>query len=464
MIGKKSSLLLLLLTASVVFSVFFYCRRAERERERNVSENISLRRNAVVRAIEKVLPAVVNISTERILHNAYPGESAGHPAGTIGEFFDNFLRSQAREKSYSLGSGFVIDPSGLIVTNAHVVERATRILITLNDGKYYEAQVLAGDPLNDVALLKIKDPPADLQRIPCPDSSGLYLGETVIAVGNPFGLGSSISVGALSGEGRKFLLRDKVIFSDILQTDAIVYPGNSGGPLINIEGRVIGMNMSSYQNAPGIGFAIPLSRVADVLASWMLPERFRDCSLGIVPGYDAKGRIIIKQVRRDSPAAKASIRSGSPILELNGRKIRSLLELSRMLIRIRSNETLSLKTPEKTYVLHTVREKDLDSLPEAERKLSLRLLPLTPRLAEELSYPVSSGMIVGDLTADSPAAVRRGDLLVQLGKFAINSTGDLAMALRGLHYNDSVNAVFLTPVTIHQRRYMARKNVLLRVR
>ena len=452
--GKKSSLLFILLAGFILlFCIFFFFRKE------------SPRRNAVVRAIETALPAVVNISTERILHPLHSrrGTHSENP-GSIRELFDDFLRSQAREKSFSLGSGFIIDPSGLVVTNFHVVERAAKIVVTLDSGRNCETHLLAGDPLNDIALLKIKNPPEGLQHIRCPDSAKLYLGETVIAVGNPFGLDHSISVGALSGENRKFSLGNKVLFSDILQTDAIVYPGNSGGPLINIEGEVIGMNMSSYQNAPGIGFAIPLVRVENVLAAWMLPERFSDCSLGIVPGYDAKGNIVIAQVRKGSPAEKAAVRQGMRLLEFNGKKVMDLLDLSRKLIRIRSGEMVSLKSPEKTYSFPTVKEKILDTLPEAERKLDLKLLDLTPELAKELKYPVNHGMIVSGILSGTSPLIRRGDLLIGLGKFAINSSADLAPALRELHYNDTVTAVFLTPVSIRDRTYFARKRVPLHIR
>ena len=462
MMGKKSSLFLLFCALIALFFCIFLFRKCCRDK---TSGGEISRRNAVVRAIEKALPSVVNISTEMILHplSGKTGSSGRNP-GSIGELFDRFLRSQSEEKSYSLGSGFIIDSSGLVVTNFHVVERATKIVITLNNGKNYEAKILAGDPLNDIALLRIKGSVPVLPEICCPDSPDLYLGETVIAVGNPFGLGSSISVGALSGENRKFTLGNKIIFSDILQTDAIVYPGNSGGPLINIQGRVIGMNMSAYQNAPGIGFAIPLTRVENVLASWMLPERFSDCSLGIVPEYDAGGNIVIRHVRRDSPAWKASVRSGIRLLEFNGKKVQDLLELSRRLILVRRGEKITLKTPGETFVFQTVGEEPPETLPEAERTLALRLADMTPEMAKALHYPPKDGMIVCGLLPETDPGIRRGDLLVRLGKYGIGSSADLASALRNLYYNDTVNAVFLSPITLFGEKYMVRKIIPLRIR
>ena len=249
--AKKSSFFLAVTAIILIFAAFLHFHRSETPVNVPVrlrSNPAPDRRNEVVRAIEKALPAVVNISTQRVIDSENLSDSDDFSA--LQRLFDKFLRSQKSSASYSLGSGCIIDPSGLIVTNAHVVERAAKIMITLNGGRNFEAEIVADNPLHDIALLKIRNPPRGLTAICCDDSGRLYLGETVIAVGNPFGLDSSITVGALSGTRRRFTYQGHVIFSDILQTDAIVYPGNSGGPLINIEGNMIGMNMSSYENAP----------------------------------------------------------------------------------------------------------------------------------------------------------------------------------------------------------------------
>lgn len=425
----------------------------------------SKRKNEVVCAIEKALPSVVNIGTERIVENPGYFSESGEVSPTL---YDEFIHSQESQKSYSLGSGFIIDASGLIVTNAHVVERATKIYVTLSNGQNCEANVIADDMVNDIALLRLKNPPGGLQEIQCDYSGILHLGETVIAVGNPFGLDSSISVGALSGKKRRFSYKGRVIFSDILQTDAIVYPGNSGGPLINVDGEVIGMSMSVYENAPGIGFAIPLSRIENVLAKWMIPERFEHLSLGIVPGLTVLEnnvrRIIVSDVLRDSPAAAAGMRRGEQILCFNGREVVDVIALSRELISLKDRESVVLATDRGTYKM-TVRKivyDDVFSL--ARRKLSLPLMLMTASIARELGYPLDSGLVVNGILPETPPEVKRGDILVKLNTTAINSPADLATALRTLHYHDTAEAVFLMKVVINDRSYFAKRTVSLPVK
>ena len=466
---KKSSFFLICFAIILIFAAILYHHRTAAEPERPgrlLKIGQSRRRNEVVRAIEKALPAVVNISTEKVLDNENLDDSGDF--SILQQLFDKFLRSQKSAAGYSLGSGCIIDPSGLIVTNAHVVDRAARIMITLNGGKNYGAEIIADDPVNDIALLKISDPPPNLPSIRCDNSGRLYLGETVIAVGNPFGLDSSITVGALSGTRRRFTYHGKVIFSDILQTDAIVYPGNSGGPLINIDGEMIGMNMSSYENAPGIGFAIPLSRIENLLAKWMLPERFGLCSLGIVPAWrkDELGQrmIVIGDILPGSPAARAGLRKGLRIIRFNGRKTPDLLARSRRLIRLRKNDAVTLETSGGTFHLTVAPLLSGDPLQTAKEKLALNLTPLTPALTRELGYPLDSGLLVADRMADTPPEIRRGDLLLKLGSDAIRNSNDLAARLKTLHYNDRVPAVFLTTVVYHGRSYLAKRNVTLTVR
>ena len=154
-----------------------------------------------------------------------------------------------------------------------MIDGAEKIAVTLSNGKVCRADVIAEDPENDIALLKLKDPPAVLPVIPLVRPWRLLLGETVIAVGNPYGLDGTVTVGILSGINRSLADGNRLLFSDLLQTDAAIFPGNSGGPLINLDGCMIGMNMAVKRNAPGISFAVPLLRIENVLAKYMLPAR-----------------------------------------------------------------------------------------------------------------------------------------------------------------------------------------------
>lgn len=463
MIIKKASSFLLFSAIIPVFVLVLFFLRQEKT-QTAPAPAAPERRNAVVRAIEKVMPSVVNIGTERIIRSHTPETAYDE---SFRQMFDQFLRSQKSGKSYSLGSGFIIDSSGLIVTNAHVVERASKIVITLHGGKNCEARIVADDPLNDIALLKLENPPPGLEAIHCDSSGKLYPGETVIAVGNPFGLDSSVTVGALSGTRRRFVWQGHTIFSDILQTDALVYPGNSGGPLVNIEGNVIGMNMSVFENAPGIGFAIPLTRIENVLATWILPERFAPVILGIIPAWQENEagvrRIVIANTLQGSPAALAKIPRNAQLHRFNGKPVEDLLTLSRMLLHLKLNDPVVLETSAGTFHLKVAGQVLKDPFLEAERKLSLKLSPVTPVLAQEAGYPVKTGLLISGIMQDTPPELQRGDLLVKLGTHTINSADDLAAALKNLHYNDSVHAIFLTTISYQGKSYLAKRKVLFNI-
>ncbi|MBO4303448.1 MAG: trypsin-like peptidase domain-containing protein [Lentisphaeria bacterium] len=416
-------------------------------REDTASPELASRRTSLVRAIEKALPSVVNIGTERLASRSL-FFSEDDP---IQQLFERFLRTQEGTKNFSLGSGFIIDPSGLVVTNAHVVDRASRIHVTLSGGMTGEGRVLASDAANDIALLKLSLSPKNL---PCSrfDLSGrLYLGETVIAAGNPFGLENSISAGVLSGTKRHFTYGGKILFSDILQTDAIVYPGNSGGPLINIDGEVIGMNMSLYQNAPGIGFAIPAARILEHLASWVIPEKLHRLRLGLVPGVtkskDGRYVLYVKKVLEDTPAAASGIPEGAMVTAIDGKLLADPLSLNRRFVSLREGEKLFIGTADgKTYEMAPRRFLPSDALEECRERLGLILTPLSENVAEKLLLPVKSGFLVSGLTSATPDRLRRGDLLVMLDGQKIASLEDLAQVLEKGRIGESMSAVFLSPV------------------
>ena len=212
----------------------------------------SVRRTPVVRVVEQVSPAVVNISAEALVRERDP-------------FFGGFF--PPRERHYqSLGSGLIIGANGIVLTNAHVIEGASRIVVTTLDGKELEAQVLGSDRDADLAVLKVDA--KDLPHVELGDSSDLMIGETVVAIGNPFGLGHTVTAGTLSARGRALASRETPLetrFTDFLQTDASINPGNSGGPLVNLAGSVIGINTAIISGANGIGFAIPADRARRVV-------------------------------------------------------------------------------------------------------------------------------------------------------------------------------------------------------
>jgi serine protease Do len=277
------------------------------------------RRTPVVAVVEKVAPAVVNISAESTVREADP-------------FFGLFGMG-AERPAQSLGSGLIIDRNGIVVTNAHVIDGASRITVTLLDGREIEADLLGSDRDADIAVLKVKA--TGLPAIPLGHSADLMIGESVIAIGNPFGLSNTVTTGVLSAQGRTVPSeRGERIFTDFLQTDASINPGNSGGPLVNIAGDVIGINTAIIQGASGIGFAIPADRARRVIDDLLRfgelqplwtgarlvsldPELARRYGIGI-----RRGALVLK-IYPDSPAAAAGLREKDVIVSLGGHPVAS---------------------------------------------------------------------------------------------------------------------------------------------
>ncbi|MBN2641456.1 MAG: trypsin-like peptidase domain-containing protein [Victivallales bacterium] len=411
-----------------------------------------------VQAVAGVLQSVVNLSTEKVM-----SESRNGSADVWEKMPGLSSQGTGTHTDYSLGSGSIIDSSGLIITSAHVVERATRITVTLYDGSRFLAQKLSSDELNDIALLKIIGLPLDKLIIPIKMGApgDLLLGETVIAVGNPYGLGSSISRGVLSAIGRKVVYNGKAIFNDILQTDAAVYPGNSGGPLINLNAEMIGVSTAIHREAKGISFAIPLQRVENTVAGWLIPERFSNVSLGIIPGNerlkDGNVRIFLQDVIRNSPAWEAGLRAGMNIDGFDDFKLDSVMPLSLSLWKLKSNEHITLNLSDGTDVRLSPEEITLkDGNLIAAMRLGLEVRELTPQLALALDYPFKEGVIISSPGKNS-AHVSRGDLLIQLGDTSINNFQDIARALRNLHYGDSIPVVTVSVKKHNDNYYLSKK-------
>ncbi len=425
------------------------------------------RQTPVVKAVEEVLPSVVNIGTERIVSTSYSPWAGGDPFEGL---FRDFFAEQGEVKTYSLGSGSVIDDAGLIITNAHVVSRASKINIILEDEEVLTAETVASDELNDIALLRLTgpQPKARIRAIRLAKPDDLLLGEPVIAVGNPYGLGHSVASGILSAKGRKATFQGQVIFSDILQTDAAINPGNSGGPLININAEMIGMNTAMHKEAQGIGFAIPLRRIENVLAAWLVPEKFSDVSLGIIPGFSQdKGgscRIIVEDLIEGSPAAAAGLKKGDEIKELNGKPVSGLPELGRVLWKLKAGDTVTVKTGDGRIISAKVAAlQPMDGAEMARVRLGLTLQALNRQLAEALDYPFDKGLIVGEAKGNAGEIVR-GDILLRLNNVPVNGFQDIPRALQQKRYGDEVSAVFGSIVKKNRRYFLLRKDCVLKVR
>src|SRR5687768_4222814 len=283
------------------------------------------RRTPIVVVAHNVLPSVVNIQTEATIRRR-----------AVDPFFDPFGFFGGRERAYtsqSLGSGFVWSSDGIIVTNNHVVEGASRITVNFNDGRQLPAKLLGVDPDSDLAVLRVDE--KGLTAAPLGTSSDLMIGESVIAVGNPFGLSGTVTTGVVSALGRSVPSQDQTrTFTDFIQTDASINPGNSGGPLLNIEGRVIGINVAIYAQAQGIGFAIPVDRARKVIQDLLRYGQVHSAWIGAVTAtltpeearrldVRASRGAIIARVFSGSPAQAAGLRPGDIITAIDGKPVDS---------------------------------------------------------------------------------------------------------------------------------------------
>lgn len=271
--------------------------------------------------VKQVLPAVVNIAvTEEVSGNEalsqLPPELRNSPLGR--QFSDRF--GNRREQVQGAGSGFVVDPSGIIVTNGHVVGHASKIVVSLEDGTQLPARVIGTDDLTDIAVIKV-DPPHRLPFVSFGDSRKVEVGDWILAAGNPFGLGGSVTAGIVSARGRDIGAGP---FDDFLQLDAPINPGNSGGPTFNMAGQVIGVNtaiVSPTGGSVGIGFAIPSEIVAPIVEQLRTTGSIARGWLGVAV-HDIAGKgVAIAGVNRGSPAAQAGVRPGDTVLAVNGQTV-----------------------------------------------------------------------------------------------------------------------------------------------
>lgn len=308
------------------------------------------RETPIVRAVRKVSPAVVNISTEYV--------SQASPFGNMDPFFELFFKDffepipKRQVKGTSLGSGVIIDgKQGLIITNAHVIAKGGIVKVLLNDEREFQARVVGADPDTDLAVLRISSPNA-LPEISMGHSDDLMIGETVIAIGNPFGFSHTVTTGVISAIGRSIRTENNV-YHDFIQTDASINPGNSGGPLLNIKGELIGVNTAIYAKAQGIGFAIPINKAKRIVTELVRYGDTKDRSaatnakeelswkiLGIrVQDNNGEG-VVIREVRRDAQLARIGALSGDIIRQIDEISISNTEELEQALSHYRQKPSL----------------------------------------------------------------------------------------------------------------------------
>ena len=340
-----------------------------------------------------------------------------------------------------MGSGFIIEKDGYIITNYHVVKDAKDIKITTSDENEYDAKVIGSDEDMDIALLKIKAK-NDLPVVELGDSDALEIGEWVIAIGNPFGLEHTVTAGIVSAKWRPI---GQGPYNSFIQTDASINPGNSGGPLLNIEGKVIGINTAIIAEGEGIGFAIPINMVQSVLADLKNNGKIRRGWLGLMIqkvtpelaesfGLDQKKGALVAEVEKDSPADKAGIQRGDVIIQLDNKQINEYTDLSRYagltspgtkveleLIRDGKHKKIKVKLGE-----FTKDGKSSDSFSE-EKYFGMTLQNITPELAKLFNTSETKGLLVTDVEPESnanEAGIRKGDIIVEADKQSVDNISE----------------------------------------
>lgn len=278
------------------------------------------RRSEIVDVVEKVSPAIVNISAEQTVRR--------RPSLLDDFFFGIDPRSR---RSQSLGSGVIIRPEGIILTNDHVISGASRIIATTKSGQELECDVVGSDADNDLAVLRVRNSRTNLPTIRLGTSSDLLIGETIVAIGNPFGLSNTVTAGVVSALGRSVPGENQRMYTDFVQIDAPINPGNSGGPVVNIQGDMIGVATAIIGGAQGIGFAIPVDRARRIVDDLLRFGEVRAVWIGVrgqtlTSGNDELARpggFRVRSVTPASPAARAGIRSGDLIVSVDGTPINS---------------------------------------------------------------------------------------------------------------------------------------------
>jgi serine protease Do len=409
----------------------------------------SLRRNAVVETVEKVSPAVVNISTtvKETVDMGFP--FTGH------DFFKDFF-PELFQREYTrsgLGSGVIIDgKAGHVVTNHHVIAKANVIKVTTADKREFEGRLLGSDPRSDVAVVKI-DTDTILPEATMGESDDLMIGETVIAIGSPFGLTHTVTTGVVSAVGRS-VRGDGGIYRNFIQTDASINPGNSGGPLLNIDGELIGINTAIYQNAQGIGFAIPINKVAKIVRELVEKGEVRIAWLGLEVqdltqplrsyfGYPQMTEgVLIVDVMEKSPAARAGIRRGDILTALDSHKIMDTQSYRNTVAEFVPGETFTIEIFRNNKIFDTtvttVAFSEEQALNLLEKRLGLKVSEPRGNMRE------SQGVVIETVTQDSEAlkaGIRPGDMIIEVENTPVTGVDRLKSILARSHHLQSISLV-----------------------
>ena len=426
------------------------------------------RRTPVVKVYEKTHEAVVNIAGERLV------SSSVWPGYEWPDMFD-FWGPRYQRQVAVLGSGMVVHEDGYVITNAHVIKGSEKIKVVFSDGSEFPAKIISGDESRDLAVLKIpvnkKLPFIHLGR-----SNDLMIGETVIAIGNPYGYANTVTSGVVSAVGRDIQVAEGFWLRGLIQTDAPINPGNSGGPLLNINGELIGVNTAVRAEAENIGFAIPVDMLVDNLSHMLMPEKLRRVRLGLAMGRMKKigqfSGLVVDSVSKESPADKEGISAGDLVLEIDGRKLTSVIDFYVKMMDKEIGQPIQV-----TYVRSTaasLRSRTVKltmqsrPLPDGRKLVSrffqMEVSELTDRVARKFgfqsAYPI---LIVTDIERGGIAeksGLIAGDLILQINNATVRNVRELSLEMEKINEGDAVEIkIMRISVGIFgqvQQRYTAR--------
>jgi serine protease Do len=394
-----------------------------------VPVQLRLESGSFARLAEAVKPAVINVNTG--------GKGAARSP------FEHGPGDGDRTPRRGLGSGVIIDPAGVALTNAHVVGGASEVDVTLLDGTKHRAKVMGVDRKTDLAVLRIDANGQRLAFLPLGDSNAVQVGDWVLAVGSPFGLQATVTSGIVSAKARQIGAGP---YDDYLQTDAAINPGNSGGPLVNMRGEVIGINTAIVRGGSGIGFAIPAIMARQIATQLIDNGKVTRGWLGVVlqpltpelaASFGAEGRkgALVSEVSPGSPAAKAGLVAGDVLLEVDGHKVENPGDVAR---------AVALVTPGRKAKVSVWRDKAQKSVEvvlgeapgeQVAARLGFEVRPVTREIARQLNRRSTEGVVVSDVedgTAAAEAGIQRGDVIVEVNRRPVKTLADFQAATRDM--------------------------------
>jgi serine protease Do len=412
---------------------------------------------------KKMRPLVVNISTTQVSEGRGAQQEFGNPFGEDDPFNDFWKRffggplPRGPQRQRSLGSGFIIDADGTILTNNHVVENAQKILVKLSDEQEYEAKVVGRDTKTDIAIIKVNTKTA-LTAASLGDSDTLEVGEWVMAIGNPFGLDSTVTSGIVSAKGRHI---GQGPYDNFIQTDASINPGNSGGPLINLRGEVVGINTAIFSRSGGnigIGFAIPINLVKELLPQLRGKGKVTRGYLGVLIqkvtpeiadslGMDRGRGALVANVSKDGPAEKAGVKVGDVIIEFDGKEIKDSGDLPIVVARtpvdrkVRMKVLRDKKELQLTVSVGELKDEEVVASAPEKGELGMTVQRLTPQIAESLGLEKAEGVVVSAVdpgSAADEAGIRRGDVILEVDRKPIRNIDEYKKSLAGVRKGKGV--------------------------